>query len=133
MARWVYNDGVEAVIRKRSNRAVEVAANTAAAILRENLSGAGTGIFWPGNRVPSSVPGEFPARQTGDLVGSIRVYRAGPATMAIAVGGEAEKIETLEFGSPEEGGRPFFSRTLEDPETFRAMNDAVLAAFGKSF
>jgi hypothetical protein len=32
----------------------------------------GRGIFWPGNRVPSSAPGDPPARQTGHLQESVK-------------------------------------------------------------
>jgi len=75
----------------------------------------GRGIHWPGNRNPSSAPGDPPARQTGRLQESIAITKratqaepyalVGPRPQAFS--GSAPYPVFLEYGTRHIAPRPF--------------------------
>ena len=116
----------------------EVMGETVAGFLKEKLSGPGGGTHHPGLPNPSSAPGEYPAEQSGALVGAIGHeavdafhQRAGALNSVAPVPVEAF---ALEFPSPpnspvqrstQHGARPWASKALQDAELRQRLREAV--------
>jgi hypothetical protein len=91
---------------------IEARLEDAGDIIREELQFQ-LGRDWP----PSSVPGEFPARRTGNLQRSVDIELDGDDTrMEVSVGPEIEYAEDLR-----ETGR------LMAPEAFEMVRDEVIS------
>jgi hypothetical protein len=100
-------------------RVVEANAEAVAEHARQNImTGPKTGHVYGTHQ--ASAPGESPANENGDLVGSISARPIGRKVWEVAV--DAEYAATLELGSP--GGkiapRPFLAPAAE------AVRDALL-------
>lgn len=89
----------------------------------------GGGVFWPGNKRPSSLPGNYPAIQTSALVGTINAHEL-PSTndtgrAALDAGGMGvEYARALEFGTSHAAPRPFMRTTV------RKYRKEILAKLG---
>ncbi len=75
----------------------------------------------------SSAPGEFPQEQTGELVGAVSLGFIGTTSDQVFVhevgvfNVDVDKLVTLEFAAPEDGGRPFVSKSMARTQTHREM------------
>lgn len=113
---------VDANLNRKIARALNVYSEALRSEVYDTLerSKVGRGVFWPGNRVPSSVPGDAPARQTGRLQESIAVTkRATPTELAAQVGprprafqGQPPYPVFLEFGTRKMAPRPFMRPSI---------------------
>jgi hypothetical protein len=86
----------------------------------------GSGIQWPGNRNPSSSPGDPPARQSGDLMESVRYFYdlgklrsvVGPFVKGATIDNPVSipYANDLEYGAPLRriAPRPFMRRALAE-------------------
>ena len=93
--------------------------------LTEVLSGPGSGQHWPNQPNASSAEGEYPAEQSGALLDSIGTEVTGPTEVAVgAFNAPAEAFE-LEFRDPVAGGRPWLSKSAEDPAFHQAIDSAI--------
>ncbi|MCA1800237.1 MAG: hypothetical protein LC687_02600 [Actinobacteria bacterium] len=75
-------------------------------------------------RARESAPGEFPQEQTGELRRSLDV-RPGSGGTEFLIGffdTDQEKLLDIEFGPPEQGGRPLLGQHFTDMRTHGAMN-----------
>ena len=106
------------------------AASVAAEVIRENVqAGPRSGTWWYqfGAERQSSAPGEFPQEQSGALYNSVGVIpEGGGEPAAYLVGSVIDPPADghdyrLEFDPEDQGGRPWLARTMEDPDTHRAM------------
>lgn len=107
-------------------RALQMA-EAAAEVLREKLSGAGSGVQYPGLPNRSSAEHEYPAEQSGELAGSIQA-RASPDRPGFAEFGSIDGpayAAMLHFKPPEAGGRPFMDDARQDRDIHAAMLDAA--------
>jgi hypothetical protein len=106
-------------------RLIEARAHAVGAQLIEDLSHPGQGTLHEGNVNTSSMPGDYPAIQTGALIESINVVPAGHLTYAVgsfedqSAEGFAHAVE-LESRPPSMGGRAFLEKALHDPEIHQA-------------
>lgn len=128
MPRVVLRAGFQAQLRADVNRRLGKAANAAFMRLYENLDQPGSGKQYPGLPNRSSADGEFPAPQSRDLQDSADAREAEPLNWQVGVFDAPEYAAKLEFGPDDgsgEGQRRFLSRTMEDPQTIAAMNDAA--------
>src|SRR5690606_31235497 len=107
---------------------IGAAAREAAEITKAHLNEPGTGIHWPNLPHRSSALGEYPARQFGplqDSIGSeqvaVTVYHVG------SIHNPPPEAHYMEFNpeTPEGGGRPWLSKSMEDAETHVRMNRAA--------
>lgn len=76
-------------------------------------------VFAYGSRPPhrASAPGEYPAADTGKLMGSIhdpQEVSLTPTHLTIDIDANAAYAAALEFKPPERGGRPFLSKAAEE-------------------
>lgn len=71
--------------------------------IEQDMERSKNGVFWPGNRVPSSAPGESPAIQTGDLLATIKTEQIEDGATLEASGGHAH----IEIGNARVAPRPF--------------------------
>src|SRR5690348_2327837 len=103
-------------------------AAVAAAIVSDHLAaGPRSGVHWPELPRRSSAPGEYPQEQFGPLRASIGHDHVGGTTWeAGAIHNPPEEAAKLEFSPVSEGGRPWLSRAMEDPETHEVMLRAAL-------
>lgn len=100
-------------------------AEAAADVLRDKLSGPGTGRQHPGLPNRSSAQGEYPAEQTGQLKASVG---ARPGEQGGAVFGLLDPPDyaaALHFKPPTDGGRPVMLDALNDEDIRRAIRQAV--------
>ncbi|PJI53535.1 hypothetical protein CTI14_27160 [Methylobacterium radiotolerans] len=109
----------------------------AAEVLRDKLSGSGSGRKYPGLPNRSSTPGEYPAEQTSDLVNSIdaRVESSGKALFGpirsppVEAGylhfSSEEDMALLHFRPPDMGGRPFLDDARHDRDIHRAIVEGI--------
>lgn len=101
-------------------------AEAAADVLREKLSGPGTGVHYPGQPNPSSREGEYPAEQTSRLVGTIAARPAGPGQAQFgAIDDPPDCLGDFHFKPPGEGGRPFMDHALADADIHQAVSTAL--------
>ncbi len=117
---------VTLLLRDRSARALNVFAEAARSeifgVLEE--SKIGRGIKHPGNRVPSSLPGDPPARQTGRLQESVKVIKRATRNELVAEVGpdprnfpERYYADDLEFGNNRIAPRPFMRPAISRLKT----------------
>lgn len=122
--------GLRRVPRETSQRALarltvesEKVLRVRAFALRDEISSTleraavGRGVFYKGNRNPSSAPGDPPARQSGTLVNSIdaarvtpTLYEVGPRSAAFT--NRSAYPVTLEFGGRNIAPRPFMRPSI---------------------
>lgn len=128
MPRVIASVGFRAALRADANRRLAKAANAAFVKLFENLDQSGSGTQYPGLPRRSSAEGEYPAPQSRTLQDSADAREVEPLNWQVGVFDPPEYAQNLEFG-PEDGSskgqRRFLSRTMEDPATIQAMNDAA--------
>ena len=122
------NPAARALIEADLLRVLIAGTDAYAEKLVEVLSGPGSGTQWRGNKNASSTAGEYPAEQSGDLLGSIGTEVTGPTEVAVgAFNAPAEAFE-LEFRDPAAGGRPWLSKSAEDPAFHQALEAAIQRA-----
>ncbi len=121
-------DAARLAARKLLERRVRVASESLRSTIYDTLERyrVGSGIQYPGNRNPSSSPGDPPARQTGDLMESVR-YIYDVANLRSVVGpfvkgATIDNPTAIPYASPLEYGapirklapRPFMRRSLAE-------------------
>lgn len=118
-------DGLAAFRRDLSARALK-GAEAAAEVLREKLSGPGSGVQYPGHPNPASRESEYPAEQTGELRESIGARPAGDGRAQFgSIDDPPEYAADLHFKPPDAGGRPFMDDALHDRDIHRAALEAM--------
>ncbi|MFC4428032.1 hypothetical protein [Deinococcus navajonensis] len=112
-------------------------AEGAAEVLRDKLSGEGSGRQYSGLPNRSSSEREYPAEQSGALRDSIAAEpaeearaRFGPIKSPPVEAGylhfsNAQEMALLHFRPPDMGGRPFMDDALHDRDIHKAALDAV--------
>lgn len=98
------------------NRAVKAAEFAMEAAIEE-MDMSGGGMFWPGNRTESSLPGKYPAIQWGDLIASMDVVTLpSPSDVGRAAwdagGYGVPQAFYMEFGTSRHAPRPFMRPTV---------------------
>lgn len=128
MATFVPSPDLEARLLRLLAPKVRAAGQEVKAFLTEKLSGPGSGVQWPGQPNPSSAPGEYPAEQSGDLVGSLDAREVGPLHWQAGAFEAPPEAFWLEFPPPP--GSPFAKKTGYGarPWISKAFNDAELHA-----
>lgn len=104
-------------------------AETTSDFLREKLSGPGSGIQHPNLPNPSSLPGEYPAEQSGDLLACIGAEQVAPSQYAVGALNSVAPVPieawALEYPQPPSspvdrqtahGARPWLSKAAGDEE-----------------
>lgn len=104
-------------------------AEVASDFLKEKLAGPGSGIQHPGLPNPSSLPGEYPAEQSGDLLACIGLERVAPSEYDVGALNSVAPVPVeawaLEYPQPPDspvdrqtahGARPWISKALGDEE-----------------
>lgn len=113
------------------DKRIQAAASIAASITKAHLDEPGMGIHWPGLPNPSSARGQYPARQFGPLQDSIGNERAGVARYYVgSIHNPPPEAHYMEFKPVKMGGRPWLSKSMEDPQTHQEMNRAVAVGGG---
>lgn len=132
-------DAVE-VVRSRAVEGIAKGPKTGRIYTQRVARGPNGGIFFYGSRPPhqASAPSEYPAADTGTLMGSIwadveagmdrALGEAGGAVLSLnalvdaemrisgLVGADAEYAAPLEYKPTERGGRPFLRRSLAESQ-----------------
>lgn len=125
---------------KRPLQAAALAgANTLREHLARELSSSGSGIWWSHLPARSSAPGEYPARQTGRLVESLRTGVVdSPANQGRAVLGAGRNLPRhyafyLEYGTAHMEPRPFMRRSAEQysVEVYRSVRSEIREQMGR--
>lgn len=121
----IYTGGI-GLFEAHVHAAIEVAAAKAAEITHDHLDEPGHGIHWPWLPHRSSAPGEYPARQYGPLQDSVGYEAKGLAQFVVgSIKNPPPESIILEFSPVFVGGRPWLSKSMEDPETHNQMNAAI--------
>jgi len=104
---------VQAKLRRDPGEIVKKAISRIAAIAKESMAEPKHGRLYRRGRVEhrASAPGEAPAIDTGNLVGSIRERMTAAAIGRVET--SAEYAAPLEFGTPRMRARPFFRPAAE--------------------
>lgn len=117
--------GLKALRERLTDLALK-GAEAGADTLREKLGQAGSGERYPGMPNPSSRPGEYPARQTGELQRSIAARAEGNGQAAFGpISDPPDYVVPLHFKPPSDGGRPFLDFALADPDIHAAVKEAL--------
>jgi HK97 gp10 family phage protein len=77
--------------------------------MKEQMQGQKSGRVY--GKHQASAPGEAPARDSGNLAGSIRTLPMGPHTVTVSIG--AEYAAYLEFGTVRMEPRPYVKPAVE--------------------
>ncbi|WP_412027019.1 hypothetical protein [Deinococcus yunweiensis] len=129
--------GLSRLRRERLTPLAVAGAQAAAGVLREKLSGEGSGRKYPGLPNRSSSQTEYPAEQSGALRDSIsaRADGDGRAVFGPIIDPPVEAgylhfstqadIARLHFRPPADGGRPFMDDALEDRDLHQAVREAM--------
>lgn len=104
-------------------------AEVASDFLKEKLSGPGSGIQHPNLPNPSSLPGEYPAEQSGDLLACIGFEQVAPGVYEVGALNSVAPVPVeawaLEYPQPPDspvdrstahGARPWISKAAGDEE-----------------
>jgi hypothetical protein len=128
-------DGAPRVVN-RAKRGIAKGPKTGKIYTTRFATGRNGNVFAYGSRPPhqASAPGEYPAGDTGRLMGSIHdpvQHDQTPTRLVIDIDVNAAHAAPLEFKPAEKGGRPFLSRAAEEeaPAIF-ADAEARLKAAG---
>lgn len=102
-------------------------AAVAADITREHVAvGERSGHRYDDLPRQSSAPGEYPQEQFGPLHASIGYEQTGETTFEVgSIYNPPPEAADLEFRPVADGGRPWLSMAMEDPETHWAMQKAA--------
>ena len=103
---------IKIVVEAELKRKAEIAKTE----LRERLSHSGSGEQHAGLPNRSSAGGEYPAQQFGALHDSIDARAIGPLLYGVGSFDAPDEAHLLENRPPSEGGRPWLSKALVDPE-----------------
>lgn len=115
----------ESLMRFAVHRAIMRGAHGGVTALRRSLSDTvGSGKHYGTLPNSSSAPGEYPTKQTGELLDSIGMQVQGEGEVGIGIIRATEAMRKLEFDMPSEGGRAPISKAFYD-ESVRAE---ILAA-----
>jgi hypothetical protein len=128
---WEDNPGFLALMDAQFSRAEAAGAQAAATFLAEKLDQPGTGKQWPGLPNISSAPGQYPAKQSGALLASIKARQVNGVWFWGSFNTPPEGFY-LEYPKPgDSGARPWMSKALSDPELYervwRAMSEVLHA------
>ena len=126
MAEIKPNSGFKAAFTREAALLLERMGNAAREQLRENLSrGPRSGVKYSSLPFPSSAPGEYPQEQEGDLKASIENNPTNdPLRREVGSFGVAHG-EFLEFAPESHGGNKWLTRSMNDPEMLRRMEEAA--------
>ncbi|GAA5514773.1 hypothetical protein Dcar01_03534 [Deinococcus carri] len=136
---WADNPDLDREMDALFDRADEAMAEAAAGFLREVLDQPGAGVKWPGLPNPSSAPGAYPARQSGDLLKSIGAQKVGQEWHFGSFNAPPEAW-ALEYPSPPDspitrqsahGARPWLSKFLGDELGHKVVWDALDSILGR--
>ena len=125
---------LRAVVERLATPVLKRASEAAADKMRANLSGSRTGIKHARLLNTSSAPGEYPAKQSGDLYYSIDSRQIGFCLFGVGSWNAPPEAFKLEFDPPGFPGYPrsnsvglrkWLSRTRDDPATAEAMKRAI--------
>ena len=117
------------LLARHCDPVVREVAEEARDFLKEKLSGPGSGIQHPDLPNPSSLPGEYPAQQSGDLLACIGLERVAPSEYDVGALNSVAPVPVeawaLEYPEPPSslvsrqtahGARPWISKALGDEE-----------------
>lgn len=136
------NPALAALMRARHRKLMAEAALAAAEKLEENLNSSehGTGVHYARLPFRSSAPGEYPVKQSGELVAGVGAAQGDGTAAQVVIEDTLGKLLGLEFSPPSDnpnqpgtpkrasGGRAPMWTTMNDEETVDAMNDAMRRA-----
>jgi hypothetical protein len=116
-----------AALEAHLGETLAAAASAAYSVLDANIArGERSGIQHPELPYRSSAPGEFPQEQFSALRNSLGIEPAGPLAIEVgSVNNPPPEAFDLEFRDERRGGRPWLSRTMEDPATWEEMNRGI--------
>lgn len=115
-----------AQLEQHVHQLIGTAASKADEVTKDHLDEPGSGIHWPWLPHRSSAPGEYPARQYGPLQESIGHEAKGVGQFVVgSIHNPPPEAVTLEFSPTFMGGRPWLSKSMEDPQTHSEMNKAI--------
>ena len=101
-------------------------AQAGAAVLADKLSQEGSGIHHPGLPNRSSRPGEYPARQTGDLQNSIAAREAGTLRAEFGpLNDPPPEAYFMQILPPDQGGRDYMGLAYGDEDVRAAVLKGV--------
>ncbi|MGL5005441.1 MAG: hypothetical protein ACRDAM_21155 [Casimicrobium sp.] len=127
--------GFNAAIIAHLEPKLERGATRAALIIVDRLDQPGSGVKYSSLPNRSSAPGEYPARQSGELINSIDAREIALASFGVGSFNAPDQAWYLEFDPPgapgferstDSGVRQWLSRTMEDAEVQAAITQEVL-------
>jgi HK97 gp10 family phage protein len=101
--------GISEFVRAQAGRVVRETAQAIAMEAQASMRGPKSGRLYGEHR--ASAPGEAPAIQSGELVGSVRPEMVGE--QEAIVGADADYVGMLEYGTLEMAARPFMTPAAE--------------------
>ncbi|MFD1729850.1 hypothetical protein ACFSC4_00080 [Deinococcus malanensis] len=132
MATRVNRAGLTELCRRLTGVAL-AGAEGGAEVLRDKLSGEGSGRKYPGLPNRSSSQG-YPAEQTGDLLGSIDARAAGPGQALFGpISDPPEYLPALLGKPPDMGGRPLLDDARHDRDVHKGIVEGVEAEAQRMF
>lgn len=116
-----------ALLEAELSRLLGGAASVAYTVLDENIArGARSGKKHEELPYQSSAPGEFPQEQFSALRESLGIAPVTPLEVEVgAVNNAPPEAFDLEFRDENRDGRPWLSRTMENPETWAKMEQGI--------
>lgn len=137
--RFTPTPDLPALLARHCDALAQDLAHDARDFLKEKLSGPGSGIQHPGLPNPSSLPGEYPAQQSGDLLACIGADQVAPSAYEVGALSSVAPVPieawALEYPQPPDspvdrqtahGARPWLSKALGDEE----LHDRLRATAG---
>ena len=101
-------------------------AQAGAETLRDKLGQEGSGVQYAGQPNRSSRPGEYPARQTGDLQGSVTALPDGERRAVFGpLDNPPPEAYYMQILPPDMGGRDYMGLAYADEDIRRAVLEGV--------
>lgn len=111
---FIPNPAGKAAAMRALSAAVEGMAQGLVVDLQANLNQPGSGRQMPGQPNRSSAPGEYAARQSGALQGSVDARPVGWGVLRIGLWDAPWYTRKLEYDPPSRGGRPIMRRFMAE-------------------
>jgi hypothetical protein len=111
---------------------VEEGARAGAKYTKEQLSGSGSGKEYSNLPRRSSAPGEYPAKQSGQLAKKIQMRKVDNLNASFGAVKATQYMLNLEFFPASLGGRKWLTKIYLDKGTHEAIINAVTKLAGGS-